>query len=648
MKKIKYLLTGICVLGLLSSCLKEFQELNTDPEKMGEADPLFVFTGATLNFNNASRGHVSSKWDDLVRMQYIVGGGGMSADLYVSGTAGNRHPSFGSTSYNYSDYYSVQSDNAGAYGHRLHYLINNVIPVQDNPARYNDLVAVSQILINYKQWLLLDTFGAAPLTEAFQAVNGNYAPKYDLYQESIDGEPMYKLIDKRLKEAVEALKASDDTQVELGVNDFFYKGDLSKWIKAANTLRVKMAQRLEKRDKAFYESVINEVLSSKDNVISSHDESFIYWHAYNYNTNVDDMTAITSSYVASAPFVNFLKAYNDPRLAVLVRPNGFGLKNNNKNNDEWWNTFTENYPDNKLDREVGENTVTLDFTPFVDNRYIGMTATTKFSSDDITNLYISTYFPQIAYEDEEGNPQNMEIRMYSQFESRYFVKNGGNTTRNGTRDIEDSKYIKDGNEIHLFTPLLTYPEACFMYAEIALKKGGSVAGQDATAWYREGIKASMQQVATWAERVYVTSQVDNTSDNYAPIDDAKINAYLAQSEFQSASLEKIISQQWVNLFMQPGEMWATWKRTGLPAFKDGELSGKDGVALGPKPAGGVAYFESLDENNSLAIPRRNILPRPTSSLNWENFDAAIEKLTADAQYGADENATEGRIWWDKE
>ena len=88
---------------------------------------------------------------------------------------------------------------------------------------------------------------------------------------------------------------------------------------------------------------------------------------------------------------------------------------------------------------------------------------------------------------------------------------------------------------------------------------------------------------------------------------------------------------------QPQEMWATWKRTGLPAFNATTASAADGVA----------YLEELkDANSTLLIPRRNSLPTP-NSLNMDNYETAVSALKADANYGADVSNTEGRIWWDK-
>lgn len=662
MKKIKYLFTGILAVGLLASCLKDYQELNTNPDVFGEADPVNVFTGATRNFNNCSRGHLTGKYGTMVFMQYLVGNGGGSEGNYVSPSRANNHPAPSAPWY--SDYYQTNGDGYAGFGLRLNYLINNVIPIEANPEQYNDLSAIARILLVYKQWMILDTYGAAPITEAFQAVSGNYAPRYDLYQESIDGEPMYKVFDAKLKEAVATLKASDDSQRNLGNNDFFYTGDVEKWIKVANTIRVKMAQRLEKRDNTFYNEVVNDVLASAANVMSSNDDSFIYWHPADYNNNTDDIDALTYSYIASAAFVNYLKEYNDPRLPILIRKNGFGDGNNNTYNDDWFDTFIETYPDYKVGRKIDSDSVTLDLNLFTE-RYIGVSSNPAETGKTLGTIMYGKNLSAIPYMN-DGVPSTMDMRLYSQFESRYFVKQGGkqSSTSMPIRDIEDmSRFLLTDDNIHMFTPILTYPEACFMFAEIAFKKGGSVAGKDATTWYRDGIRASIEQTRDWAERVYVVPLTSELSDFKVTITDSDIAAYLAQPEFQSATLEKIISQQWVNLFMQPEEMWATWKRTGLPAFKAAEhiefnfvptaekptTSNKFTLSLGPKPVDGVAFFEEIktDSNVDLIIPRRNILGTP-NSLNVDNYNVAVEKLKADPQYGSDVNTTEGRIWWDKE
>ena len=617
MKAYKFLLAGVCSMFMFSSCLDEFQKLNTNPEEFGTADPAAVFHGATKNYNNSSRAHLTGMYSGSMRlMQYLVSSSGASSGIYNN--LENKTSRTSPSNQIYSNYYS-------SFGLRLDNLINTLIPGTDNPERYKDIKAIAQILLNHQQWLILDTYGAAPITEAFRNSQGIVTPKYDLYQKSAreDGMPMYKLIDSEVKAAVATLMASDGNQAALGTSDFFYNGDVSKWIKFGNTLRVKMAQRVALADETFYNSVINEVLTSADKVIDSHAASCLYWHPNDNGDNVDDIQDITKSYVASAAFVNFLKEYNDPRLPLLIRRNGFGTGNNNAENDGWFETFKKNNADWDTNP---------DYQRFYE-RYVGMSANPDNAADEFErNAYLSR-----PYVDDEGVEKVMDIRMFSQVEGRFFVKNGGARGNNNmpNREIEDSKYMFSNETIKQFTPLITYPETCFMIAEIALKKNAAVAGKDATAWMREGIKASMEQYREWAVVSRVVSQTEAASDNYNPITDEAIEAYLAQPEFQTATLDKVISQTWVELYRNPMEMWAVWKRTGLPAFKEGV----------PTPEDGVAFFEAITGEGIFEIPRRNVLGTP-NTLNIENYNTAVQALCSDAKYGDETRDTDGRIWWD--
>lgn len=613
MNKFKFIL-GLFMILAFTSCKDDFKELNTDDEMLVTTDPKNVFTGATENFNNVSRQHLMGKYSGVMQyMQYIVYYGGAQDGIYIKPTTTSK-PS------PYLPYYNDYYDKIGI---RLNYLVNTVIPLNPDKDRYQDIAAIANILEAYEAWLMFDVYGAAPYHEAFKlASDGINTPRYDLYQKDINGEPMYKVLDQKIKDNIAVLSNSTDQQHNLDKNDFFYGGDVDKWIKFGNTLRIKMAQRLEKADNGFYKSVINEALANSGGIISNHDESCVYNHPNEHNNNTDDMHILTYQYAASRALVNYLKEYEDPRLPILVRRNGFGMGNNNKINDEYFEDLTEIEP-NYADK----------YARWTD-RFVGMSANPDSANSDYSN---SAYYT-INYKDKEGVEKTISIRHNSQIESRYYVKNGGNVgTQVTERDKEDvDAYHVSTDEISLFTPMITYPETCFMMAEIALKEGSAMGGKDANAWFKEGIRASMEQYQAWAEKMKVPSAMNENSDYYRPITEEEISTYLARPEFQSATLEKIVSQQWVNLFMRPEEAWATWKRTGLPKFKDQ-----------PIPEDGVAFLETIREGDEqLTIPRRAALGAPNTA-NIDNYHTAIDELKADPGYGSDYDQTDGRIWWDK-
>ena len=611
MNKIKFIL-GLFMILMFTSCLDDFRELNTDEEMLVTTDPKNVFTGATENFNNVSRQHLMGKYSGVMQyMQYIVNYGGAQEGIYIKPAQVNKPSPY--LPY-YNDYYNQ-------IGIRLNYLVNTVIPLNPDKDRYQDIAAISNILEAYEAWLMFDVYGAAPYHEAFKlASEGINKPRYDLYQEDINGTPLYKVFDQKVKDNVAILSNSSD-QHNLGANDYFYGGDVSKWIKFGNTLRIKMAQRLEIADSDFYNSVINEALANSGGIISNHDESCVYNHPNEHNNNTDDTHILTYQYTASRALVNFLDEYDDPRLPLLVRRNGFGMGNNNTLNDAQVDSLAKYFPNYETK-----------YSQWTD-RFVGMSA----NPDSANSTYSNSAYYTLPFKDNKGVDRNLSIRHNSQIESRFYVKNGGNIgTQVTARDKEDAKYSVSTDEISLFTPMITYPETCFMMAEIAFKAGATKGGKDANAWFKEGIRASMQQYQAWGEKMKVPAAMDANSDFYRPITAADIDAYLAKPEFQSVTLEKIISQQWVNLFMRPEEAWATWKRTGLPAFKDQ-----------PEPENGVAFLETITSGaDMLKIPRRAALGAPNTE-NIDNYNIAIEELKKDPAYGIAFDETGGRIWWDK-
>ena len=612
MRKYKYILTGVLTLLTMTGCLEKYQDLNTDPETIGTTDPRNAFTGATENWNNNSRAHLMNKYSGVMQyMQYIVYYTGAQEGAYVNPAKENKPSPY--TPY-YSDYF-------GQIGLKLRYLVNTVIPLDPEKERYQNLAAIANILETYQAWSVFDVNGAAPYHEAFKLVtDGIRKPQYDLYQKDINGKELYKVFDEKVKANVALMQSASLDQYNLGNNDYFYKGDVVKWIKFGNTVRIKMAQRLEKADNAFYQSVLADVLANSGGIISNNNESCIYNHPNEHNNNTDDTHILTYQYAASRALVNFLMEYNDPRLPLLVRRNGFGTGNNNTLNDDVEVLLTKYYPDYKTQ-----------FSQFA-KRYVGMSA----NPDSSNSAWSTDPYYTLPYV-ENGVDKTMTVRHNSQIESRFYVKNGGKVgTQITARDKEDATYDASQEQISLFTPLITYPEVCFMMAEIAFKAGSSKGGKDALTWFKDGIRASMEQYQKWGEKMKVPSAMNNNSDNYDPITSADIDTYLARPEFQSVSLEKIITQQWVNLYMRPEEAWATWKRTGLPASKDQAT-----------PAGGVAYLETITSGAAkLHIPRRASLPIPNSE-NIDNYNAAITALKTDPNYGATVNNTEGRIWWDK-
>lgn len=110
--------------------------------------------------------------------------------------------------------------------------------------------------------------------------------------------------------------------------------------------------------------------------------------------------------------------------------------------------------------------------------------------------------------------------------------------------------------------LASYSETCFLKAEAVLR--GWISG-DAQAFYKEGIKASMDEVA------YMIQQSGGTKT----ISEAEKNAYIAALPAFGAgetALRNVMIQKWVALFPNSSEAWCDQRRTGYPDYASGVLT----------------------------------------------------------------------------
>lgn len=163
----------------------------------------------------------------------IVGALMTNVQAGIGGYAATTRPGlyaqyFSETQYTDVSLYSLPQLNFnGEYAGNL-YDLQNII----NQGVSNNQSVVAKILQQYIFWTLTDRWGDIPYS---QALSGNATPAFDR-QENI-----YKGMISALKAAVDAFDASSPI-----TGDIIYNGNISRWRKLANTLRMAMALRLSK------------------------------------------------------------------------------------------------------------------------------------------------------------------------------------------------------------------------------------------------------------------------------------------------------------------------------------------------------------------------------------------------------------------
>ena len=175
-----------------------------------------------------------------------------------------------------------------------------------------------------------------------------------------------------------------------------------------------------------------------------------------------------------------------------------------------------------------------------------------------------------------------------------------------------------------FFPILTYAEYCFLRADLIARNFTTGSAKE---WYDKGVKASIEYYNARAVAAKITDfqQVTNTE-----IEDYLMEPGIAFDP--SKATEQIAVQAYLDFFRQPSEAWAWWKRTGFPNTNS------------------VLPWANLTSNGTpLRLARRasiNVLP--TTNLNFQNQQEAINTMAQEPGFGSSPNDVFGRVWWDME
>lgn len=171
----------------------------------------------------------------------------------------------------------------------------------------NYYIGISQILQSYTFAVATDLFGDIPYSEALKG-NQNLTPAYDK-QEAI-----YQNLIVTIDKGISNIKSN--VGANPGSADIIFNGDRSKWIKFANSLKLRLLNHLSKRNSA---AVVSYLESNPDLITSSTDNAVVRFGKTASNANpiyqFDELSGRKDNAVAST-IVDKLKALNDPRIDV--------------------------------------------------------------------------------------------------------------------------------------------------------------------------------------------------------------------------------------------------------------------------------------------------------------------------------------------
>ncbi len=190
--------------------------------------------------------------------------------------------------------------------------VNSIMDVSRNGVN----VPAYNVALIWKVWLMqrvTDLWGPVPYTAAGSGQEEiPYESQKDIY---------YKMFDD-LTSAVNALKAelqSNPTLNVFGSGDLIYNGDVSRWLKFANTLRLRMAIRISNIDPTKAQKEAEAAVAGSMMEVNT-DDALLATNVLSSGGN--GMCRMNSFYqdIMSANMESVLKGYSDPRMDEYFAP----------------------------------------------------------------------------------------------------------------------------------------------------------------------------------------------------------------------------------------------------------------------------------------------------------------------------------------
>ncbi|MCJ8167486.1 SusD/RagB family nutrient-binding outer membrane lipoprotein [Pontibacter sp. E15-1] len=298
--KALYIIAGLFV---ATACTEDFEQMNISPNQ-----PTAVSSAVLLPAGIESS--VDRYWGHRNRFERINLDGGM---LWVQFLARNIYSDEGDN-YNMSPAYYTNNWK-GFYNDAL--LNFQRIVIQSGPEGAVPNTNYEGIGLVMRSWvfsLLTDLYGAVPYNEALQgtAQTPIYTPQYD------SQEAVYAGLLNDLKLANEKLVVGGPKVT----GDIMFNGDILRWKKFANSLRLKLANRQAAKKPAESSAVMTEIVSDPVTypIFTSNSDFAVLNHSSVRPSNNEWHEVMVqggrTDWNLSKTLVDKLQALNDPRLTV--------------------------------------------------------------------------------------------------------------------------------------------------------------------------------------------------------------------------------------------------------------------------------------------------------------------------------------------
>lgn len=526
--------TSALMLGGLTSCY-DLTELGDDPYALPNdnvnnggnkpVDPIGEYGDIDISYEVTDATELSQIKDDLAAASstfrnFLYEGyyndyqitTNLTHDIYA-GYTGNNNPGFVNSApdYKYADGWSSSRwrhfyvDRCKEYASLL-----RAFKFSPNAEMYTNQYHITRIYFAFLALANTDTYGDMPfkIYASAQTPETNNVP-YDTQADVYDG------LFRMLRQAVETIDPDDASQYVIDTDDICYNGDARKWLRFANTLRLRLACRISNVDPERAKKEAQDAISNKWGLMES---------------NADNMRTVPRYAPIEDGGINDGGQENVLAMCSVMYNGdcvmGWDLENYYRTLSTGGGKYIV-----KTGR-TGQVEKVIDPRCLVSWYRSGMTASTLAAGEESLR------------EDFKGCPKGYA-------EPTMLAPNQFSLTRTA-KDAAKSKKHDRKSWFNCAEPTvwLGYAESLFLRAEAALRGWDSGSPEE---WYRKGIEASMAYYEIDRADVdsYINGLVALNDGTFASGDKEKI-------------LEAIITQKWMAVFPNGNEAWAEFRRTDYP------------------------------------------------------------------------------------
>jgi len=578
MKKIKYLLTIIlsCLLVVGTSCRDDMADINTNPSQVVKGNIPYLFAQAVIEFEPS--GYLY--WFYNAAMTYRWGQMGVPTGGFTS--TYTETTATGDQGYQYIRVLNYARD--------IQHLRSTMS--EEESAKYASLSACVDILTVYLGIFDSDMYGDRPFTEASMArYGGTLTPKYDKIED------LYTLWLGMLDNAITTLTTAEN-QIFPHTQDVIYNGDVSKWAKLANSLKLKIAVRLLSQKKEQALTIASDVAAASCGVLDGRDDDFLFNKANAiakddgdkvYHWNQTFLTGMASS----QRVVNFMLRNKDPRVRFFYRKNEWNSKivqgffDADKNIPAY---ILENVNYSVVDGKKKFESWKGLGEPWV--RYYGL----PVEMDAGNNVAYADYF-DYANRCRLTN-ERAAYMPFSQFQQEMIIGRYDFTLPT----LPGDPIIQDTEDVPWYGMYMSTAEVNLYLAEFKLL--GANLPKTAAEYFNKGVRASVEEydrLASLNKIPYYGKTYDyDPNEKVIDLKAGEIEAMLTNTDYQltgntTSDLEKVYVQQLIHFTLFPDDQFVTVRRSGCPKEESNLIRWEN--------------FSPLVPNN--AIPRRFEVPAPS-------------------------------------